>query len=136
MLKIYTLATLFILILFCSCASQTNRQLIMGSWEIIPAGRILEMQQTAASLGLPVSKVVLTFKSDNTMKSETMHDNKVSATNTGSYSFDENEKNLIIYREGKKDRKNTAGILELTNSRMILVDISGSGDTMKLKKLK
>ena len=135
MVSLKQFATILFLFVLAGCSPQSKRAKIIGSWEIIPSKNMQEMQSRAAALGLPFNKIVLRFKRDSSMQSVTKDGNKEIKTNSGTYAMSENERELYIYREGNQDRKNTAGIIEITSSKMILTDASGSGDKMYLKKI-
>lgn len=120
-------------LLFIGCASKTNNEMIVGKWESVMDKEKLEAQME--SLRRMNMKIVMTFDSKGFLKSEMVRMGEVTATYNATYEFDIDQKRLIVYREGKKEQKNVAEILSITDSKLTLVDESGSGDTLVLRRI-
>lgn len=113
-----------------SCGPTSNKEKIIGKWETV-----ITQNANENRLDNPL-QIRLMFSDNQTLKSEMIRDGEVSASYQATYAFENEEKHLIVFREGKKDKRNVAAILKLTGSEMLLVDISGSGDTVLLRKIK
>lgn len=61
-----------------------------------------------------------------------------SDSHQGTYEITNEGKTLVVYREGKKDRRNEAEIVSLTSSELVLVDKDprGGGDTLIWSRVK
>ena len=116
------------ILLFISCDSLSNKEKILGSWETN-----LHKNKEALEPG-GKDKIVLTFKKDQTVESKIMRNETEGSIKGATYDFSADQKELIVYREGKKERKNVAAIIKLTDTELTLVDVSGSGDTLELKR--
>lgn len=118
----------FITIVLIGCSSAPNREKIIGVWET-------EETIEDADITAPSSlKVIITFQKDMTLGSDIIRDGKRRASYQGTYHFEQDEQHLVVYREGKNDRRNVAEIVLLNGTQLILADLSGSGDTLKLKR--
>lgn len=80
-------------------------------------------------------KVLLKFNKDFTLNSQMIRDGKIEGSYEATYDFEKDQRNLVVYREGIRNRKNVAEIVTLTDADLILVDISGSSDTLHLKRI-
>jgi|JI6StandDraft_1071083.scaffolds.fasta_scaffold42505_3 hypothetical protein len=118
-------------LLFISCGTSSNKEKILGSWEtnLHKNEDLPEAFETSSN-----DKVVLTFKKDLSVESRIMRNESAQSTHSATYEFSADQNQLIVYREGKKDRKNVASIIKLTDTELTLVDVSGSGDTLELKR--
>jgi hypothetical protein len=125
------LITIVLTTLFCtSCGSPSNKEKIIGSWETNLHKNKEALPETFEP-GMN-DKIVLTFKKDQTVESKIMRNETEGSVHGGTYEFSADQKELIVYREGKKDRKNVAAIIKLTDTELTFVDVSGSGDTLHL----
>jgi hypothetical protein len=134
MLRFKNFIPLFLLLLFTGCSPASNKEKIIGKWEAFMKKKDQESSiKTGRSTG---RKIVLAFNKDLTVNSQIVRGGEVQNSYQATYDFENDQNYLIVYREGKKDRKNTAKIIGLTGSDLALVDVSGSGDTLQLKRIK
>lgn len=122
------------LFLFSSCGPTSYKEKIIGTWETF-----LDKEKEKAQLETLRAlnrKIIMTFNSDHSLISQMVRRGEVLDSYVATYDFENDQKHLIVYREGKKDRKNVAEIVNLTNSVLTLVDITGTGDTLNLKKIR
>ncbi len=122
------LQIVFITIVLTGCAPAPNREKIIGVWETV------ETVEDADIIAPSSLKVIITFQKDMTLLSDVIRGGKRRASYQGTYHFEQDEQHLVVYREGKNDRRNVAEIVLLNGTQLILADLSGSGDTLKLKR--
>ena len=129
--KIKFILLVFAILLLHGCSSDLNKDKIVGEWEtVVDEDKFKPERFESVKL-----KVILKFNTDLTLNSQMIRNDKIEGTYFGTYDFENNQEDLVIYREGKKSRKNVAKIVKLTKENLTLVDISGSGDTLHLIKI-
>jgi hypothetical protein len=131
--KKYWLFAMVVTLLIESCAPSSNKEKIVGTWETVP--KSLKAEESFSNYRSTM-KVVLKFRDDLSIESRMYRNGKEDGVYNATYDFENDQKSLVVYREGKKSRKNVASIIKLTGSEMVLVDVSGSGDTLQLRKVK
>src|SRR5688572_3415280 len=91
---------------FSACDKSSNKEMIVGSWEsLLSRENDIEAPGSFTSAD---NKIILTFNKDLTLKNEVMRNGQITSTNTGTYDFENDQKHLVVYREGRKERKNIA----------------------------
>ena len=132
-LKHLLIATLSLFVLY-GCKPISNKEKIIGKWESKPNNKSEDIQ--GPDLESFNRKLIITFNRDLSMKLEVLQGSDTTSVNSGTYDFENEMKQLIIYREGKKERKNIADISTLSDTELILIDISGNNDTLYLSRMK
>jgi outer membrane lipoprotein-sorting protein len=123
-----------LLFLLAGCSENSVSKRILGSWEMIPSKDMQMTEEVRSGLGLSNRRIIITFKEDGSIINQSVQNNETQ-TREGTYEMAEDGKTFTIYREGDRTKKNISGIANVSDSALTLIDISGSGDTMHLKKI-
>lgn len=110
-----------------SCASSPEKT-IVGKWKVTgPAKSLMGNRE-----------VLMNLDADQKLTLEVNMGAGNSDTHQGTYEVAKDGKALIVFREGKKDRRNEAEIVSLTANELVLVDKDprGSGDTLIWSRVK
>ncbi len=130
----YVFITTLLLYFLNGCKPTSNKEKIIGKWESASNKKSEDIQ--GPDLELVNRKLIINFNQDLSMKLYVLRGSDTISVNSGTYNFENEMKHLVIYREGKKERKNIADISELSDSDLILIDISGNNDTLYLSRMK
>jgi len=110
-----------------SCGSSPEKT-IVGKWKVTgPAKSVMGNRE-----------VLMSLDQDKKLTLEVNMGAGDSDTHQGTYEIANEGKTLVVYREGKKDRRNEAEIVSLTSSELVLVDKDprGGGDTLIWRRVK
>lgn len=110
-----------------SCGSSPEKT-IVGKWKVTgPAKSVMGNRE-----------VLMSLDQDKKLTLEVNMGAGDSDTHQGTYEIANEGKTLVVYREGKKDRRNEAEIVSLTSLELVLVDKDprGGGDTLIWSRVK
>lgn len=110
-----------------SCGSSPEKT-IVGKWKVTgPAKSVMGNRE-----------VIMNLDQDKKLTLEVNMGVGDSDSHQGTYEITNEGKTLVVYREGKKDRRNEAEIVSLTSSELVLVDKDprGGGDTLIWSRVK
>lgn len=119
-----------------SCKQKTTDNLIIGKWEKVESSELQQMNKIAKQIGTPVAHSIFTFKTDSTFILEKKVDEEIRESHSGTFEIIDSGRVLKIYREGNKDNLNMSMITVISDSSMILRDLTTNGGILQLKRIK
>lgn len=125
--KIITGLGILTMTILSSCGSSPEKT-IVGKWKVTgPAKSVMGNRE-----------VTMNLDQDKKLTLEVNMGVGDSDSHQGTYEITNEGKTLVVYREGKKDRRNEAEIVSLTSSELVLVDKDprGGGDTLIWSRVK
>lgn len=125
--KIITGLGILTMTILSSCGSSPEKT-IVGKWKVTgPAKSVMGNRE-----------VIMNLDQDKKLTLEVNMGAGDSDSHQGTYEITNEGKTLVVYREGKKDRRNEAEIVSLTSSELVLVDKDprGGGDTLIWSRVK